>query len=118
VKFNVLSSLLRRNPNNQSLIDSLGQVQAAAARNNVTHGFLVRNEDGVSVDLITRDIKGGKYVVKSKPHNSVTHLRGFMDSLFELQAIANVTDQEITEYSEAVAADARAHSHPPNNSSA
>lgn len=110
VKLNVLKALLRRKPENQKVIDMFGQVQAAAERNSVTHGFLVRAPDGVGVDLVTRDVQQGKYVVKSQSHNAVAHMRGFMDALSKLQTIANVPDAEINEYSEAVAADAKAYS--------
>lgn len=106
VKLNVLKALLRRKPENQNVIAALGTVQAAAERNNVTHGFLMRASDGVSIDLVTRDVKDGKYVVKSRAHNAVVHLQGFLDALKVLQSVASVTDEQIDAYSEAVAAEA------------
>jgi hypothetical protein len=60
--------------------------------------------------LLTRDVQQGKYTVKSRQHNAVTHMQGFLAALGRLQAATGVTDQDIELYTEAVASDAQAYS--------
>lgn len=95
---------MRRDRGKQQGIDLLGQTQAAAERNNVIHGFLIQ-KDG-RMNLVTRDVKNGKYLVKSKPHDSTAHMEQFMNAMIRLQAWSGITDEEIDQYGRLVEADA------------
>jgi hypothetical protein len=110
VKLNTLKALMRRDATKQQGIEILGQIQAAAERNNVVHGFLLLKEG--AINLVTRDVKNGKYIVKSRAHDSSAHMEQFVNTLERLQSWAGITDDEIDQYGREIEYDAKAHQDP------
>jgi hypothetical protein len=108
VKFNVLLALLRRTLSNEEGVKLLGSIQQISERNKIVHGFLLLQESQ-DIHLVTRDVKGGKYTVKTKKHDPQIHMSQFIDAFSSLQEWSGITDSDIHEYGQQIEADAKAH---------
>jgi hypothetical protein len=107
VKFNVLLALLRRDPSNSDGILLLKNAQSSAERNSIAHGFLTFVKGSPDIRLVNRDIKEGKYTVKSRVLNMREHVGQFMVAFDEMQKWTGISDQELDDYGQLLEADAK-----------
>jgi hypothetical protein len=118
VKLNTLKALMRRDPTKLVGVGLLSAVQSIAARNNIVHGFLAfEDEKGGdrTIKLVTRDVKDGKYTVKSKTHDPGAHIHQFIQALRKVQEWSGITDDDIDAYGQLVKSEARVDPNPESN---
>jgi hypothetical protein len=108
VKFNVLLALLRRDPSNSDGILLLKKTQSSAERNNIAHGFLTFVEGSPDIRLVNRDIKDGKYRVKSRALDMRTHVEQFLLAFDEMQKWTGISERDLDDYGQLLEADAKA----------
>jgi len=109
VKFNILLALLNRDPANEPGISLIRIVQKVSERNSLVHGFISDSKNSGDLRIVNRDVRNGKYTVKSKSHNPVAHLKQFADAFERFRNWANFTNDDIERYCTALEADAKAH---------
>jgi len=112
VKLNTLKALMRRDEKKLVGIGLLSATQSIAARNSIVHGFLAYENEKAgdrTIKLITRDVKDGRYTVKSRDHDPRDHMKQFLEAMRRLQDWAGITDDDIDQYGQLVKAAAKAH---------
>jgi hypothetical protein len=116
IKYNILLALLNRDPANERGISILRNVQQISERNSIVHGFIhARREESGPPRIVNRDIKNGKYSVKSKRHSPHAHMRQFLTAFKQLLEWAKISAAEIDRYCVTLESDAKDHSNQDNS---
>ena len=107
-KISILLALLARDPKTFEGIKLLRATQQAAERNNFAHGFLSMTQPG-DMRLVRREVKNGKYTVRSKPLKIGSHMAGFLKAFEAATKYFKITDDQIDAYSRELESDATLH---------
>jgi len=100
-KSNMLFALLKLKNAHPTAVAALREAQAIADRNDFVHSFLTHAEGIVSMHLVRRDVKGGKYKVDIREVNTAKmqkHGDEFQSAFQKAADLNRVRDEDVDAY--------------------